>query len=148
MSRFNPSELGIFIYDEPKDPNQPQPKDYGISYQMIEEYESKIEQIEKEHSLFYSPAGDIAKLTFGVLFIIALCFAFFGGDHSALYFIFPAILIPCAFIANRYLKEQNFKKRDDAMKNVRSEIIEKFLKDFYEWYNNTHDYKIKYYDII
>ena len=34
------------------------------------------------------------------------------------------------------------------MKNVRSEIIEKFLKDFYEWYNNTHDYKIKYYDII
>jgi len=147
MKRFNPSELCINIYDAPKDSQQPLPQSYGISYRLIEEYEQKIEEIDKKYSDF-SPTGDIAKATFAVLFIIALCFVFSGNEHSAAYLIFPAILIPIACLLNWYLKKQNYQKREQALKTVRSEIIEKYLKDLYDWYNRTHEYKHKYYDIV
>jgi hypothetical protein len=148
MKRFNPSELCINIYDEPKDPQQPLPKDYGISYRLIEEYEQRIEAIENKYPDYYSPTNDIAKGTFALLFVIALCYAFSGFEHSASYLIFPAVLIPFACVLNWYLKEQNHKKRELALKSVRSEIIEKYLKDLYDWYNKTHEYKHQYYDIV
>ena len=58
MKRFNPSELCISLYDVPKDPQQPLPKDYGISYRLIEEYEQRIEQIEKKWPPYYNPTSD------------------------------------------------------------------------------------------
>lgn len=148
MKRFNPSELCINIYETPKDPQQPLPVDYGISYKLIEEYEKKIAKIEDRYPDFYSPAGDIAKVTFAVLFIIALCFAFSGNGHSAVFFIFPALLVPMACFLNWYFKERNQKKREQALKDVGSDIIEKYMKDLYDWYNRTHEYKHKYYDIV
>ena len=148
MKRFNPSELCISLYDTPKDPQQPLPQNYGISYRLIEEYEQRIEQIEKKWPPFYNPTSDIAKVTFAILFIIALCFVFSGNEHSAAYLIFPAILIPVACALNWYLKKQNCQKREQALKTVRSEIIEKYLMDLYDWYNRTHEYKKQYYDIV
>lgn len=148
MSRFNPSELCISLYDAPKDTRQPLPQNYGISYKLIEEYEQRIEEIEKKWPCFYNPTNDIAIVTFAILFIIALCYAFSGNGHSATYFIFPAILIPTAYALNWYLKEQNHQKREQALKDVRSEVIENYLKDLYDWYNRTHEYKHIYYDII
>lgn len=148
MKRFNPSELCIDIYDAPKDPQQPLPQDYGISYRLIEEYESNIEKIDNIYPSFYNPTDDIAKATFALLFLIALCFTFSGHGHSASYFLFPAILIPSAIALNWYLKRRNHQKRERALKNVRSEIIEKYLQDLYDWYNRTHEYKHQYYDIV
>lgn len=148
MKRFNPSELCISLNDFPKDPQQPLPQNYGISYRLIEEYEQRIEQIEKKWPSYYNPTSDIAKATFAILFIIALCFVFSGNEHSAVYLIFPAILIPIACLLNWYLKKQNYQKREQALKTVRSEIIEKYLKDLYDWYNRTHEYKKQYYDIV
>ena len=148
MKRFNPSELCINIYDTPKDPQQPLPENYGISYNLINEYEQKIEAIEERYPYFYSPASDIAKVIFVALFFFFLCFAFSGNEHSAAFLIFPAILIPAACVVNWYLKERNHKKRELALKNVRSEIIEKYLKDLYDWYNRMHEYKHQYQDII
>jgi hypothetical protein len=148
MKRFNPSELCINIYDEPKDPQQPLPKDYGISYRLIEEYEQRIEAIENKYPYWYSPTNDIAKATFALLFVIALCYAFSGFENAFSFLIFPVVLIPIACVLNWYLKEQNHKKREQALKNVRSEIIEKYLKDLYDWYNRTHEYKHQYYDIV
>lgn len=148
MKRFNPSELCISIYDEPKDIEQPLPKDYGISYKLVEEYEQKIEEIENRYPPFYDPASDIAKTTFALLFVIALCFTFSGNEHAASYLIFPAVLIPAACVLNWWLKKRNHQKREDALKMVRSESIEKYLKDLYDWYNRTHEYKHQYFDII
>ena len=148
MKRFKPSELCINIYDEPKDPQQPLPKDYGISYRLIEEYEQRIEAIENKYPYYYSPTNDIAKGTLALLFVIALCYAFSGFEHEASIFIFTAVLIPIACALNWYLKEQNHKKRELALKSLRSEIIEKYLKDLYDWYNRTHEYKHQYFDIV
>lgn len=148
MKRFNPFELCISIYDEPKDPEQPLPKDYGISYKLIEEYEERIEIIENRYPSWYNPADDIAKTTFALLFVIALCFIFSRNGHNASYLIFPAVLIPAACVLNWYLKKRNLQKREKALKMVRSELIEKYLKDLYDWYNRTHEYKQQYFDII
>jgi len=148
MKRFNPSELCINIYDVPNDPLQPMPQNYGISYRLIEEYENNIEKIDGMYPPFYDPANDIAKATFTLLLLIALCFTFSGHEHSASYLLFPAILIPAAIALNCYLKKRNYQKRRRALKNIRSEIIEKYLHDLYEWYNRTHEYKSQYYDII
>lgn len=148
MKRFKPSELCINIYDEPKDPQQPLPKDYGISYRLIEEYEQRIEAIENKYPYWYSPTNDIAKATLALLFIIALCYAFSGLEHATSFLIFPVVLIPIACVLNWYLKEQNHKKRELALKSLRSEIIEKYLKDLYDWYNRTHEYKHQYFDIV
>lgn len=148
MKRFKPSELCINIYNEPKDPQQPLPKDYGISYRLIEEYEQRIEAIENKYPYWYSPTNDIAKATFALLFVIALCYAFSGFENAVSFLIFPVVLIPIACVLNWYLKEQNHKKREQSLKSVRSDIIEKYLKDLYDWYNRTHEYKHQYYDIV
>ena len=148
MKRFTPYELGIFIYDDTKYPDMPLPQKYGISYRLIEEYEQKIEEIDNRHPSWYDSSGDIAKATFALLFVIALCFIFSGNGHDASYLLFPAILIPLACALNWYLKKRNRQKRNKELKMVRSEIIEKYLRDWYDWYNKTYDYKLKYYDII
>lgn len=148
MKRFKPFELCIDLYEAPKDSQQPLPENYGISYRLIDEYEQKIEAIDEQYPSFYSPTNDIAKITFALLFIIALCFALSGNEHSAIFLIFPVILIPAACFINWYLKERNRKKREQALKAVRSDIIEKYLKDLYNWYNRTHEYKHQYYDIV
>lgn len=148
MKRFNPIEFGINIYGEPIDSQQPIPQNYGISYKLIEEYEKRIEQIDMEYSVFYAPANEIAKLTFAILVIVAIIYTFSGNGHSVTFLLFPVLLIPSACILNWYLKKRNYENRNKAMLQVRSEIIERFLQDFYTWYNNKFDSRLRYYDII